>query len=295
MTLIRIHGLGRIGAFCATTLFVAIYLVSMAYAGPLSGPRQTPPSDSSTPAQQDESNQDSGVTSETQRNITQRELFSSYLEAVRSQVLPDVTRPSFSDINQIDLDGLQGWSLDDIKTAMDAAALGLDQDSSAQPVTEGQPSALTVSVEDLYNFNTGYYFVLDSASADAEGELVSGTNLPEIIGQTALREFDLDIVNLSGTRINLDIETSVGMLDDSFFTSTTASSGSRTIGGRVFRGGGLGLVGGRQSNNPNSSTEQSSLGNFISQSIAFVKDNILGITLVVLGFTGIGYVTSRFA
>lgn len=294
MTCTRHHKLNRIGAVYAALVSLMICTATVAMAGPLSGPRQSSPLTDNPALQEGDSEEADGI-AQPQKSATPNELFLSYLDAVRSQVLPDMSRPSLDSVNPINLDGLQGWSLDDIKAAMDDAALGLDDDPAAQQSTS-QPSALTVSVEDLYNFNTGYYFVVENGGAKDGGDLVSGPNLPEIIGQTALSNIELDVVSLSDTGINLGIETGVGMLDDSFFTSTSSSSSSnRSIGGRGFRGIGAAPTGGRQGANAGANSQATSLASFITQSIQFLKDNAFSIALVVLGFTAIGYITSRFA
>lgn len=264
-------------------------------AGPLSGQRQSEPSnEQNSSGELDSTTQ--GTTGD-ERYVAAPNFVSTYLDALKSQVLPNINEPSLDASNVINLDGLQGWSLDDIRAAMDAAALGIDDTTVGQLPTDGQQSQLTVSVEDLYNFNTGYYFVLDrSGQVGDQGDLVSGPNLPEIIGQTALSTIELDIVNLSETGINLSVETSVGLLNDSFFTSGNSSNSSQSIGSRGFRVGGGGLGGGGGGGGSTEATDQgTTLANFILQTIDFMKDNAITIALVVFGFTGVGYVISRFA
>lgn len=269
---------------------------TVADAGPVAGQRQLP-------AATESSSNAAGPSTTTQENndavspSQSNQLISSYIGALKRHVLPDINSTSIDDTGQVNLDSLQGWSLDDIKAAMDAAALGLDDPNAGQSISDIRQAPLTVSVQDLYNFNTGYYFVLNGEEQNNNGELLSGPNLPEIIGQTALSEIELDIVNLSETGINLGIETSLGMLDESFFTSTNSSSaGNRTIGGRGFRGGiGERSVGRVQGFRSDSNSSTRNVTDFIIMSLDFVRDNLISITLAILGISGIGYITSRFA
>lgn len=265
------------------------------HAGPLSGPRQ----DTSEVLQQD-SNPGIGEPKEdtnTPKAMGPKDPITSYIGALKTQVLPNIARPSLDGGDQINLDGLQGWSLDDIRAAMDAAALGLDQESTSQMPSQSQPSPLTVSVEDLYNFNTGYYFVVEGngTGTSGDGDLVSGPNLPEIIGQTALSEIELDIATLSQSTPNLSIELGLGMLDSSFFTSSNSSSSrGQSLTGRGFRGGSDDArPGGARSSNR--SEQGTSVAAFIEETIQFLRNNFVTIALLTLGFTGVGYVMSRFA
>lgn len=281
-------------------LFLSFTLVGMGsvYAGPVSGPRQET---SDVRLQGSDPGVVNGESStqnaDTPNAIGPDDPITSYIGALKSQVLPDISQPSLNGGDQMNLDGLQGWSLDDIREAMDAAALGLDEETTGQLPSENQLNAITVSVDDLYNFNTGYYFVVeDSGTGEGtDGDLVSGPNLPEIIGQTALSEIELDIVSLSESASSLSIELGVGMLDDSFFTSSNSSSsgGAQSFTGRGFRGGSDGPGGSRS--NSSSAREETSLGVFIAETIQFFRDNFITIALLTFGFTAVGYVMSRFA
>lgn len=284
----------KLNALFAALLSVLLWFGADVEAGPVAGQRQALDSDNNSPQREGEN--EAKVANSNGKTATPDELVSSYLNALKRQVLPDMGNPSLNDVDQINLDGLQGWSLDDIKAAMDAAALGLDDTTGGNtPLSENTPNPLTVSVDDLYNFNAGYYFVIGNNSQNDGGDLVSGPNLPEIVGETALSEVKLDIVSISETGINLGIETGVGMLDDSFFTPLNSSSANQSFGGRGFRSGIGSLSGGRQGSGANSNEQTTSLAGFISQTIQFFRENSITIGLVVFGFTAIGYFTSRFA
>ena len=139
-------------------------------------------------------------------------------------------------------DGLQGWSLEEISDAMGLLANQTEIGNPDGQISgaENQNTNLVLSVEDLYAFNAGYYFVVaqQGNSRDA-GQLVSNPNIPELMSISALGGMEFNTVLPTGTEFNLEVSARNVMFDRAFFeTVSRPSTSTRVPGIADFRGGG---------------------------------------------------------
>ena len=150
-------------------------------AGPLAGGGKPTDAESAVAAPGTATSMESSVEniSSQPRPAGADELVSSYVESLRKQMLPDLASPTSGLEGLVNLDGLEGWSLEEISDAMNAIATGANNTTFNSIGNRSlQSGDLIVTVEDLYAFNAGYYFVLEGQNPDSEDDrLVSGADL----------------------------------------------------------------------------------------------------------------------
>lgn len=282
-------------------LFLLVMLITAgAESGPLAGNKNT---ESVTSDEQNaETASDQSAAEETADGslsvIAADDLVSTYVDSLRQQVLPTSENSQILiDGNALNLDGLAGWSLQEISEQMSQLASGENALNALQDtgsVVTSNPADI-LSMEDLYDFNAGYYFVLASQDSSSVQQRTNEQSIAYTIGISTLGMLSFSFVVPTEVELGETLGAQNKLFDGAYFQTVSQARQPMsnlqrlTVGGRQ----GFGSGSGPSNQAGQSSGEAIPMIEFIQRVIDGILRNWLNILLFVLGVSTVGFVVSR--